>query len=192
MGTTAKTTAGAGVRVRVILAACALALLVAVGAAATAGAERPTGLDSHAVGCRGIYDQAKRLRDEYKQLSLTDPGSPRLDAIINEGQNLGRDWLAAKCNERFGSIALLVRPVVSPFAPVLDEVHDIVADPGVVVRPVARPFAPVADPGQVIVADPGQDGPVPAEDAETIVPVPVEDDEVITIDDPVPVEDEQP
>jgi hypothetical protein len=188
MGTTATALVGPAFRSKGLVVSLALALLVSVGTAIGAGAERPpSGGDSHQQACRALYDQAEKLRDEYKQVGTANPGSPRLDEIIAEGRNVGQTYQDLHCDDRYGSIAALV---VSPYAPITDAEHEIVADPSqnivstepeqaVAADPgyeiVADPSQVIADPGQAITADPaadpGQAIPVPADDAEIVVPV---------------------
>lgn len=128
---------------RATLGAMALALLVTVGGTAGVGAERPpSGGDSHQQGCRALYDQAERLRNEYKQVATANPGSARLDAILAELRNVGQTWQDIKCGDRYGSISHLVAP---PTPSVFDQVIGVDID--------------LIDAGPIVVANPGDDEP---------------------------------
>lgn len=125
------TTTGKRSGVRAILAGCALALLVSVGAADGAGAERPTGVDSASAGCRLLYDEWHRLRQEYIAIGYANgSGDPRLVDIMQKMRNVARTWDEAKCDDAWGSIATLEG---DPNGSVLDDLtgdRGVVADPG--------------------------------------------------------------
>lgn len=111
MELTERTTRRKALEIGARAGALGMALLVTLKSTAGVGAERPpAGGDTHQIGCRMIYDRSAQLRDEYKRVALANPGDPRLDQILAELRNLGSDWIAIRCKDRFGSIAAIQLP----------------------------------------------------------------------------------
>ncbi|HEX5500123.1 MAG TPA: hypothetical protein VFX03_12885 [Thermomicrobiales bacterium] len=169
-----------------MIAALAAALVVTVGSANGVGAERPpSGGDSHQQACRALYDRTEQLRNEYKDVASTNPGSNRLDEILTELRNLGSDWKSLHCDDRYGSIAAPARVPGGPWQVDLDggnvfqplepaspasdaptgELSEIDENPPLAVSgatETASEPAPTAEPSMAPVAD---SDPPPAEDA---------------------------
>lgn len=111
MNVTERTTRRKALAIGAKAGALGMALLGTLRSTAGVGAERPdAGGDTHQIGCRMIYDRVAALLAEYKEVGQANPADPRLDGILSELRNLGSDWIALRCKDRFGSIAMYHLP----------------------------------------------------------------------------------
>jgi hypothetical protein len=99
----------------------------------------PVGGDTHQRGCRMLQDRLGELVEEARRPGI----SPRRHGeIVEEARDIGRDWDAIGCRERFGDIAVELPPFRRPGQPKLpvpqQEVYPV-APP----QPTTRPTLPV-------------------------------------------------